>query len=93
MKSIVIQYNSRHTGAGIKWIGKKSYLLEEGEKVGDGRVEWSSAIGDRGQSAIYLTPYVIGHVMHILIFESLQFEGSYVLTVLLLLWLTWYDIL
>ena len=32
--------------------GKKSYRLEEGEEVGDGGAEGSSAIGDGGQAAI-----------------------------------------
>ena len=74
MKNIVIQYNSWHTGAGIEWTGKKSYSLEEGEEVGDGRAEGSSAIGDGGQDAISLMPDVDG--MHVHIFESLQLEGS-----------------
>ena len=56
LESSVVQYNSWHTGAGIEWTGKKSYLLEEGEEVGDGRAEGSSALGDRGQAAISLTP-------------------------------------
>ena len=30
--------------------------------MGDGTAEASSAIGDGGQAAISLTPYVIGHV-------------------------------
>ena len=34
----------------------KSYCLEEGEEVGDGRAEESSAIGEGGQAAISLTP-------------------------------------
>ena len=29
--------------------------------MGDGRAEGSSAVGDGGQDAISLTPYVIGH--------------------------------
>ena len=49
-----------HTGAGIQWTGKKSYWLEEGEGVGDGRAEGLSAIGDGGQAAISLTPYMTG---------------------------------
>ena len=44
--------------------------------MGDGRAEGSSAIGDRGQAAISLTPDVDG--MHVRIFESSQLEGSYV---------------
>ena len=31
------KYSSWHTGAGIQWTGKKSYCLEEGEELGDGR--------------------------------------------------------
>ena len=33
-------------------------LMEEGEKVGDGRAEGSSAIGNGGQAAISLLPDV-----------------------------------
>ena len=76
MKSTVVQYNSWHIGAGIEWTGKKSYWLEEGEEVGDGRAEGWSAIEDRGQAAISLTPDVDG--THIWIFENSQLEGSYV---------------
>ena len=43
--------------------------------MGDGRAEGSSAIGDRGQAAISLTPDVDG--MHVRIFESSQLEGMY----------------
>ena len=42
LKSTVGHYNTWHPGAGIKWTGKKSYCLEEGEEVGDGRAEGSS---------------------------------------------------
>ena len=68
LKSIVLQYNSWRTGAGIKWTSKKSYWPEETEVVGDGRAEGSSAIGDRG-AAVSLTPEVV------CIFESLQLKG------------------
>ena len=34
--------------------------LEEGEEVGDGRAEGSSAIGDRGQAALSLSPDIEG---------------------------------
>ena len=34
-KSTVVQYNR----VDIKWTGKKSYWLEKGEEVGDGRAE------------------------------------------------------
>ena len=44
--------------------------------MGDGRAEGSSAIGDRGQPSISLTPDIDG--IHVCIFESLQLEGSYV---------------
>ena len=41
-------------------------LMEEGEKVGDGRAEGSSAKGDRGQSARSLTPDIYGtHVRNL----------------------------
>ena len=49
--------------------------MEKGEEVGDGRAEGSSAIGDRGQAAVLLTP---DDGTHVLIFESSQTEGSYV---------------
>ena len=44
--------------------------------MGDGRAEGSSAIGDRGQAAISLTPDTDG--THVRIFESSQLDGSYV---------------
>ena len=53
--------------------------MEEGEEVGDGRVEGSSAIGaigDRGRAAISLMPDIGG--LHVCIFESLQLEDMYV---------------
>ena len=56
--------------------GKKSYCLEEGEEVGDGTAEGSSAIGDGEQAANSLTPDADG--MHVHIFESLKLEGLYV---------------
>ena len=56
LKSTVVQYNSWHTGAGIKWPGKKSYWVEEGEEVGDSRAEGLLAVGDGGQAAISLMP-------------------------------------
>ena len=54
---MVVQY-SWHKGAGIQWTGRKSCWLEEGEAVEDGRNEGSSAIEDRGQAAISLTPAI-----------------------------------
>ena len=54
MKIIVVQYNSWHTGVGIVWTHKKSYCLEEGKEVGDGRTEALSVLRDRGQAAISL---------------------------------------
>ena len=38
----------------------KELLLEVGEKVGDGRAEGSSTIGDGGQSQISLMPHADG---------------------------------
>ena len=60
LKSTAVQYNSWHTGAGIKWTGKKSYWLEDREEVGDGIAEGSSAVGDREQAEISLTPDIDG---------------------------------
>ena len=39
-------------GSGVEWTGKKCYWLEKGEKVGDGRPEWSSSTADREQAAV-----------------------------------------
>ena len=75
-KSTVVQHNSWPPGAGIEGPGRKSYWLEEGGEVGDGRAEESSATGDGGQAAISLTPDVDG--THVCIFESSQLWGSYV---------------
>ena len=58
MRSTVVQYNSWHTGAGIKRTGKKTDGLGEGEDVGDGRAEGSSAVGGRGQAEMSFTPDV-----------------------------------
>ena len=60
MRSTVVQYNSWHTGTGIKWTGKRRYWVEEGKGVWDGRAEGLSAIGDGRQAAISLTPHVDG---------------------------------
>ena len=40
--------------------GPEEFLMEEGEEVGDGRAEGSSAIGDGGQPAASLIPDVDG---------------------------------
>ena len=69
------KYSPWHTGADTEQTGKQSYCQEEGEEVGDGRAEGSSAIGDRGQAAVLLMP---DDGTHVLIFESSQTEGSYV---------------
>lgn len=51
------QYNSPwHTGAGTESISKRSYWLEEGEEVGDGRAKGLLAIGDGGQAVISIMP-------------------------------------
>ena len=39
----------------IEWTGQKSYWLEEGVEVGDGRAEGLSATGDGRQAALSLT--------------------------------------
>ena len=54
---------------------QEELLTEEGEEVGDGRAEGSSA-GDGGPAAVSLMPDIDG--MHVHIFESSQLEGSYV---------------
>ena len=50
--------------------------MEEGEEVGDSRAEGWLAVGDGGQAAISLMPYVDG--THVRITESSKLEGSYV---------------
>jgi len=60
LKSSLVKYNSGHPGSGIQGTGKKSYWLEEGEEVGNGRAEGSSAIGDGGQAATSCMPDVDG---------------------------------
>ena len=55
LKIAVVQYNSWNTGTGIRWTGKNSYWLEEGEEEEDGRAEGSIAIGERGQAVMSLT--------------------------------------
>ena len=52
MKSTIVWYNSWHMGAGLEWIGKKSYWLKEEGIEGDGRAKRSSEIGDGGQAAM-----------------------------------------
>ena len=76
LKSMVSQYSSWHTGASMEETGKKSYQLEEGEEVGDGRAEGSSVRGDGEQAAITLMPDINGTHVHII--ESSQLEYSYV---------------
>ena len=44
--------------------------MEEGEELGDGRAEGSSAIVDGGHAAISLMPDIDAHM-----FESLQLES------------------
>lgn len=58
LKSTVVQYNSWHTGAGTESISKRSYWLEEGEEVGDGRAKGLLAIGGGGQAVISFMPDV-----------------------------------
>ena len=55
---------------------ERNFWPEEGEEIGDGRAEESSAIGDGEQAAMLVTPDVNGLSVHI--FESLQLEDSYV---------------
>ena len=41
-------------------MSRQELLTGEGEEVGDGRAEGSSAIGDGGQAAVSLTPDIDG---------------------------------
>ena len=54
LKSAAVQQYITSPGIQELESSKKSYWPEEGEKVGDGRAEESSAIGDRGEAAISL---------------------------------------
>ena len=57
MKRIVVQLAYR----GWHQVNRQEELLmEEGEEVGDGRAEGSSATGDGGQTAVSLMPEVDG---------------------------------
>ena len=58
MKSTLVQYNSWHTGPGIDEQARRVYWPKEGEELGDGSTERSSALGNGGQSEISLTPDV-----------------------------------
>ena len=58
---------------GIKWTGKKGDWLEEGEEVGEGRAEGSSAVGYGGQAAFSLTPDADGTPVRI--FDGSRLEG------------------
>ena len=60
LKDTIVQYNNWHTEAGILWTDKMIYWLEEGEEMGDGRADGSSAAGDGGQAAISLTSDIDG---------------------------------
>ena len=60
LKSTVVKNNSWPPGACVTWTSKKSYWLEEGEEVGDGGTEGSSAIGDGGQASMSLLPDFAG---------------------------------
>ena len=55
---------------------QEELLMEEGEGVGNGRAEGSSATGDGGRDATSLEPDVDG--THVHIFESLQLRGFHV---------------
>ena len=59
-KSTALHYNSWPIGTGIKGTHTKSYWLEEGDELGDGRVEGPSEIGDEGKAAISLMPDIDG---------------------------------
>ena len=92
MKSTVIPCNSWHTGTDIKWTGKKSYWLEEGEEMRNGRAEASSAVGVEGKLQFHSCLMLITQVlvpcwkeMHVHILESSQLEDSYVEDLLYLL--------
>ena len=78
----MVQYNSKNPGAGSGSTSKESYCLGEGKARGDGGAEGSSAIGDRGQASISLTPDIdrtdSGSLLKpdaYFIFAGSQFEG------------------
>ena len=59
------KYSPWHTGADTEHTGKYSSCQEEGEEVGDGRAEGSSATGDGGRAAVSRTPDVNGMYVHV----------------------------
>ena len=69
LKSTVVRTVQQLVYTGWHQVNQQEeYKLEIGEEIGDGRAEAWSAIGDRGQAEISLTPHVDG--MHVYIFES-----------------------
>ena len=57
-------------------LSKKSYRLEEGVEMGDGKIEGLSAIGGGGQAAISFMPDADGTPAGL--FESSQLDVSHV---------------
>ena len=79
MFNVIVQHLEKYSSTvqqpafrGWRQVNRQEELqLEEGEKVGDGRAERSSPIGDGRHAAVSLTPYVIGHAN-----AHSQLEGS-----------------
>ena len=79
----------KSTTAGIQGLASREQARRTTDwrrkEMGDGRAEGSSAIGDGGQAAVSLMPDIddtdsgfCWNQMHVHIFESSQFEDSYV---------------
>ena len=71
------QYLEKHTSTvsiqGLA-LSKKSYWLEEGVEIGDGKIEGLSAIGGGGQAAISFMPDTDEHPLASLKVHSLIFH-------------------
>ena len=78
--NLIVQYLEKyssivqqlHTGAGLKWAGRKSYWLEKEKEVGDGRAEGSSAIEMEDKLQFYPRPTLIEHIFASLKVHSLK---------------------
>ena len=77
----MVQYSKKYSSTvqqlGYRgWHWEKSYWLEEGEEVGDGRAKGLSTVWEWRQAATSLESDIGG--THIHIFESSQLEDLYV---------------
>ena len=88
LKSTIEQPNGWNIRAGIEWTGKKSYWLAEGEEVGDGRAEGSSATGSEGQAEFCSCLTLMECKLIFLKVQNLKVHMSGVLLYMFLKWLS-----